>query len=422
MNRIYESAYAAWNEGAALRERRRRYKRFTYGDQWSDTVEDADGRMMREDRYIRSMGRQPMTNNLIRQLVKNIVGRYRTRCDDAGTYGARGIASLARTNALAELDSRLLEEFLISGTAVQRVWRGERTGRRGVWVDNVDPEAFFVNSFRDPRGWDIELVGMLHDMSFPEMMNRFCDTVGEAETARVFDRCTREAGVTLQSSGWGRCSRPGHCRVAEVWTLDSRRESDASPKRVFSWRCRWFAPDGTLLGEHDSPYGHGSHPFVVKYYPLTDGEVHSFVEDVVEQQKVINRLMVQIDHIMATSAKGVLLFPIDQKPVDMTWHEVCRRWAQPDGLIPVTGMGAHLPHQVVTNNDNNGAYQLLQLQMKLFEDVSGVSEALLGKGLSSARGTELYESQVRNATVALADLFESFASFTAERDKKALSV
>ena len=78
-----------------------------------------------------------------------------------------------------------------------------------------------------------------------------------------------------------------------------------------------------------------------------------------------------------------------------------------------------MPSQVVTNTSSTGAYQLLQLQMKLFEDVSGVSEALLGKGLTGARGSELYESQLRNATVALADLFDSFSSFIEERNDKA---
>ena len=82
---------------------------------------------------------------------------------------------------------------------------------------------------------------------------------------------------------------------------------------------------------------HRSHPFAVKFYPLTDGEIHSFVEDVIDQQKAINRLMVQIDHIMATSAKGVLLFPLDQKPADIDWRDISERWAQPDGVIPVTG-------------------------------------------------------------------------------------
>lgn len=421
MNSVFEAAYAAWSAGARLRARRRRYKRFTYGDQWSDMIESADGRLMREDRYVRQSGKQPLTNNLIRQLVKNIVGRYRMRCAETGAYEADRIRQAALSNALAELDSRMLEEFLISGCAVQRVWSGERAGRTGMWVDNVDPEAFFVNAFRDPRGWDIDLVGMFHDMSFPEFVNRFAaDKPGrEAELGRLFETCARSFDIMTASGAAlvsGVSARAGHCRVAEVWTLDSRRAAPDSPKRLFVWHCRWFAPDGTLLDEYDSPYRHGLHPFAVKFYPLTDGEVHSFVEDIVDQQKAINRLMVQIDHIMATSAKGVLLFPIDQKPTDMSWSDICERWAQPDGLIPITGVGSQMPHQVVTNNDNNGAYQLLQLQMKLFEEVSGVSEALLGKGLSTARGTELYESQIRNATAALTDLFESFAAFIADRN------
>ena len=423
MDRIFEAAYAAWAAGAARRTRRRRYKRFTYGDQWCDMVEGADGHLVREDRFIYQSGKRPMTNNLIRQLVKNIVGRDRTRCADAKVYSARDIAKEARRNCLAELDSRMLEEFLISGCAVQRVWRGERFGTDGTWVDNVDPESFFVNDFRDPRGWDINLVGMLHDMSLPEMLNCFGggDPVREAELTRVFDSCSHALPLFGGESSFGFSGKIGHCRIAEVWTLDSHRSADDSPKLVFCWHCRWYAADGSLLGEYDSPYGHGAHPFAVKFYPLTDGEVHSFVEDVVDQQKAINRLMVQIDHIMATSAKGVLLFPVDQKPTDVSWKDICERWALPDGIIPITGQGTQMPHQVVTNNDNNGAYQLLQLQMKLFEDVSGVSEALLGKGLSNARGSELYESQVRNATVALADLFDSFAAFTTERNRLLLS-
>jgi hypothetical protein len=57
--------------------------------------------------------------------------------------------------------------------------------------------------------------------------------------------------------------------------------------------------------------------------------------------------------------------------------------------------------------------------MKLFEDISGVSDALLGKNVSPSTGANLYESQVRNATVALNDLLESFTSLTTERNAKA---
>jgi hypothetical protein len=57
------------------------------------------------------------------------------------------------------------------------------------------------------------------------------------------------------------------------------------------------------------------------------------------------------------------------------------------------------------------------LELKLFEDVSGVGDALLGRTDSGNVGSALYESQIANSTIALADIFETFNSFTAQRDK-----
>lgn len=132
-------------------------------------------------------------------------------------------------------------------------------------------------------------------------------------------------------------------------------------------------------------------------------------------------MVVLIDKIMATSAKGVLLFPQKQLPKDFSWQEVCRRWAQSDGVIPISGNGEYLPQQVVTNAGNSGAYQLLELQLKLFEETAGVGDALTGRSTTGARGAELFEAQVKNATIALADIFDTFASFTTARNEKALT-
>ena len=63
-----------------------------------------------------------------------------------------------------------------------------------------------------------------------------------------------------------------------------------------------------IISQYDSSYRHRSHPFVFKLYPLTDGEVHSMVEDVIDQQKYVNRLITLVDHIMGASAKGALLY------------------------------------------------------------------------------------------------------------------
>ena len=83
---ILKSAYRAWSAAGDLRRRRARYKRYTYGDQWSDLVRDSRGRLVTERDQLTASGKRPMINNLIRQLVKTIVGRYRTQAAEAGRY------------------------------------------------------------------------------------------------------------------------------------------------------------------------------------------------------------------------------------------------------------------------------------------------------------------------------------------------
>lgn len=72
----------------------------------------------------------------------------------------------------------------------------------------------------------------------------------------------------------------------------------------------------------------------MKFYPLTDGEIHPFVEDVIDQQKYVNRLITLIDNVMGTSAKGVLLFPEDQLSDGTSWADIKAMWASYDGVIP----------------------------------------------------------------------------------------
>ena len=120
---------------------------------------------------------------------------------------------------------------------------------------------------------------------------------------------------------------------------------------------------------------------------------------------------------MSCSAKGVLLFPTDQLPPDVSWQEVTDAWASADGVIPITGRG-QLPQQMVTGNAASGAYQLLSLQMQLFDTMSGVGDALSGRTDAANRSEGLYEAQVRNATIALYDLLLTFEAFTAQRDEK----
>ena len=74
---LLQRAYDTWLAADDLRRRRLRQKRYTYGDQWSDLVDDLAGGRIVERELLLEKGKRPLTNNLIRQLVKSIVGRYR---------------------------------------------------------------------------------------------------------------------------------------------------------------------------------------------------------------------------------------------------------------------------------------------------------------------------------------------------------
>lgn len=456
---ILEAAHRAWLRLADTRRRRRRFTRYTYGDQWGD-ITVHHGRRMTEGEAAAEAGRPPLSNNLIRRLVKSVVGRFRQEQAEKArtTPPDASVEAVRRMNRLDELDARTLEEFLISGMAVHHVCAENRPGGAGVWVDNVAPDRFFINDVADPRCNDMELVGRLLDMSIGEVVMRFApDDRRRARMLRqlygVMPESSELPSTVADADGpdFYR-AEPGRCRVIEVWTLEctevicahdrmaatlaifdtaeeprlkrmaARRRRKGLPalelrrQRHAGWHGRFLAPDGTLLHQTVSRLQGCACPFAVKLYPMVDGQVHSLVEDVIDQQKFVNRLISMMDHMMGTAAKGVLLFPVQCKVDNMRWDEVARMWADPGGVIPYRPNPAGEPHQVVTPMADIGARDLLQTQIKLFEDVSGVSDALMGKTVSGAVGVERYESEVRNASASIADLLETYRDFLHVRD------
>lgn len=422
MTSPFERAHAAWEAMAPLRRSRTRLKNFTYGDQWSWPVADASGRIITEGEAVRSLGKTPLTNNLLRSLVKSVVGRFRYNI----ATGERPHRPDGTFNRLDELDARTLEEFLISGCAIQRVAMENRPGGCGAWADKVSPSQFFCNPFTDPRGTDIELAGMLHEMDCEQMIMRFGH--GSARRARMIRdtwsrNCSHDApaGPATGLGGFFSSSREGKCRVIEVWTLDyegNRRNGSASTSYKAAWHCRFYAPCGTMLDHTASPYPDGSHPFVVKFYPLTDGEVHPFIEDIVEQQRHINRLITMIDHVLAVSAKGVLLYPLEAKPDGFSIADAVALWNRPGGVIPIDGSAGRIPTQLNSEASTDNAARLLDIEMNMMRQISGVSAALQGQTSMANQSATMFESQIQNSAIALLDIFETFNTFRAVRDEK----
>lgn len=450
-----QNAYRAWMQCSTLRASRARNKRFAYGDQWADTWTDRDAQTLTDGQRCVRNGTQPLTNNLLRQLLRTVVGRYRAQVIDATTPANKHLAQLAEHLQLDELDSRAMEEFLISGCAVQRVENVERLGKSEWKVENVNLNHFFIDSATDPRGYDCHLIGQLHDLSLAELLQ--CVAQGSRRKAqwvrhlyseqvsqRISELTTVIGADTIQGSGFWQ-GNTQKFRAIEVWTLESREvlvchnrrtaqltivpfsnsrevkqmRQDANVKTRWDvstwWQCRWFSPMGDLLATQEAPSGH--HPFVTKFYPLIDGEIHSFIESAIDQQKQVNRLITMVNHVMESSAKGVLLFPETALPDGFTWSDVRRAWSNAGGILPYDPRESDArPEQIICTGSNVGAYDMIQLQMRLLEEVTGVSGALQGKTGIGGNSASLYEAQSQNAHIALTDIFDTFDAFRQKRN------
>lgn len=470
-----------WDNMSRFRLDRERNKQYTYGNQWKDII-SVDGKFMTEEEYIKSQGNVPLKNNLIRRLVRNVLGVYRSQAKEPTcTARDRDEQRLGETmstilqcnmqiNRMNELYARSMEEFLISGMIVHRKWYGWRNDKYDCWTDYVNPNNFFIdNNMRDFRGWDVSCLGEVHDVSFEDVCAEFATCPEDYERlSRIYHRAREKRFLrqAYEKFGYSETKNidflftndPTRCRVIEVWRKESKpryhchdynngemfkvdiedfeelvvkvnderienglalgMELDDIPLIQYEWKIDeyWYfyylTPFGHILKEGETPYDHGSHPYVFKAYPYIDGEIHSFVADVIDQQRYTNRLITLYDWIMRASAKGVLLFPEECMPTGMDINDIADEWSRFNGVIAIkTKNTAAIPQQISNNSTNIGISELLNIQLKFFEDISGVNGALQGKPGYSGMSASLYHQQTQNSTTSLLDLLESFSMF-----------
>lgn len=187
------------------------------------------------------------------------------------------------------------------------------------------------------------------------------------------------------------------------------------------WYYRFLSPLGDILDEGETPYEHGEHPYVVKAYPLVDGEIHPFVADVIDQQRYINHYIILNDFIVKSSAKGTLIVDESSIPADMSLEDVAEEWTKYNGVIKLKLKdGAKIPQQMANQNRVAGLQDMITLQMQLMDDVSGVHGALQGKNATAGTSGILYEQQANNASTSIIDMLETYSSFLGASAKKKL--
>lgn len=481
---ILMEAQYYWNQMEDFRKDRERNKRYTYGFQWDDMI-CVDGKSMTEEEYIKSQGNVPLKNNLIRRLVRSVLGVYRSQSKEPTcTARDRDEQKLGETmstilqcnmqlNRMPDVYARSMEEFLISGFIVHRKSYGWRNGKEDCWTDYVQPNNFFIdNNMRDFRGWDVSVLGEVHDISFGQLCEQFASSPQEYRELRdIYKWAARKDYIATYAERFGYSrlenydflftSEPGRCRVIEIWRKEQKpryrchdyqngdifkideedyaqvvlaeneermrmaKEVGMPEEEVPLIKATWFVDDywyfyylspfGDILREGETPYEHGSHPYIFKAYPFIDGEIHSFVADVIDQQRYTNRLITLYDWIMRASAKGVLMMPEDSLPDGVSIDDIAESWTEFNGVIVYKpSKSGKVPEQVANNSTNIGIAELLNMQLKFFEDISGVTGALQGKPGYSGESASHYNQQTENATKSLLDLLECFSCFVVD--------
>jgi len=186
------------------------------------------------------------------------------------------------------------------------------------------------------------------------------------------------------------------------------------------WYCKFLSPFGHVLWETETPYEHKSHPYSVLLYPLVDGMAWGFVEDIIDQQRYINRLVTLLDSIIGSSAKGVLLVPEEAIGKDMNINDYAEGWSKFNGVLKVrTKGGVAMPKQISVNSTNVGINELLNLQNKYLAEVSGVSGSSQGQD-GKNKPASLYAQESQNSSLNSKDYFESYNNYKNRRNWKVL--
>ena len=381
---------------------------------------------------------------------------------------------------IKEIDAKDMLEAMIGGLCAQIVdyHYDNVTMRNEEQVISVNPSRLILNGgIEDPRGSDIKTIGVLLDMTIDEAVSKFARNKKDADKIRqIYSTINKEyitnlyrtfSKSTVANIDFMQAPSANLCRVIQAWeykyedvwlvhdalngtweeyplsdgaaidNMIQQREIDieingwdyemCKIEKKFHhdefWYVRYLSPAGDVLYEGRSPFSHKSHPFAIYLGHLIDGEIHSFVENIIDQQRYINRLITLIDFIMGSSAKGVLVFPENAIPKGMRKEDILEQWTSYRGVIFANlKPGTQMPQQISTNATNIGANEMLALQMQLIRDISGVHGALQGKEAKSGTAASLYAQEASNAQVNIADLLESFTEFRQARDYKLVKI
>lgn len=377
------------------------------------------------------------------------------------------------------LDARNFSEFLMSGFPISKVGYKfiDELERPDVYLENVNPRRICINTdVQDVRLNDLRFVCEIMDSPIEDVINAFAKTKSQAIELRdmflnpsTYDMHQLE-GFRAEgddSLDFYAPSETNKCRIYAIWykktvygleihdPVDGSYEfsTSLSPEDVEAenenriskalengiadvalieydyrhssqWFFKYLTNHGYCLAEGESPYDHGEHPYVMLAYPMIDGEIWGPLEDVIDQQRYINRMIILMDTIISASAKGTWLIPESAVPDGWTQDEYRKEIVKIGGAVfykvNQNEVSPAKPDQLINQRMPAGIGELLSSQIKFMQDISGVQPSVTGMPAKSGTPASLYAQEAQNAATTLVDIMNSYGYYIKRRDWKIL--
>lgn len=241
----------AWNNLSGVRETRARTMRYCTGDQWSDTIrvyQNGWWQEMTERAYMERRNSTPMTNNIMVSILESITGLYAkqgtepvcfARDNDSRQLSDMMSATMQcnwQTTQMQDLLNHFVKDYLQGGIMVAReTWEYRELEMPDAWTDQVEPDHLFFECGSDPRHNDINLIGVLHDVSREDLYQKFAKQeygLSVQDLDDIFDitESSHEGSgyefneeKALENICFDCTNKGSHyVRVIEVWTAETK--------------------------------------------------------------------------------------------------------------------------------------------------------------------------------------------------------
>lgn len=390
-----------------------------------------------------------------------------------------------QANEIKEVDVREFEQFLLVGFFG---WKNHYGWHKERDIDDVMIDPCYIyrtgwnTDITDIRLKEMHTVFEVLDVTIEQLIAEFAKNEADEELIRgYYGKNNKKPGNSyagvMSDQGIDDAENidfliptdPNKCRVIEIWKQELEKvlivhdpstgrkyeETEMTPAEIDAlnesilaaglaqgvpeenipiltyeekyeniWNFYYVTPWGDILSHGKTPYDHQSTPYVLGIYPLVGGEIFGLVDDIIDQQRYINRLITLYDFIIAFSAKGVLMIPEDSIPEGMTEDDFAAEWVKFNGVITYTPSNKHnqKPEQISSKSQPVGIQEMLNMQFTLLKEISGVNDAIQGIKPESGTPASRYAQETHNASLSNRDFFEFFFSRKKRRDFKLVKI